>query len=297
MLQGRAWARFQEALGRKVIYDTGSDWSWMGALRRGRGVKYLMVSYGPTLGSTADFSEVTASLLEAAHKLKLDFVRIEPVGKITIDKLLGKEAIRFGDIQPSRTWVLDLEPTLDELRSGMSSGHRNAVNGADRRGLKFRVSEDPKEIEEFIAMLQAIKSRTFRPHPPLYFRKLVEALIPVGAAKLYFMEAEGTLVAGSLGLDFGTTRYYAHAASQPEARNLQAAVPLVWNMIVNAKENGLKHFDFWGVAPAEDPHHPWSGFSQFKRSFGGREVETMGTWDLPQKKTKYSIYRLAKKVL
>lgn len=301
LLQSRAWARFQESLGRKVVYDSGKDWSWLGAVRRGRGVNYLMVSYGPTLAATADFSKVSASMLEAAHKLKLDFVRFEPQPRtpkdLSIDKLLDRGAIRFADIQPSLTWVLDLEPDVPALLSGLSSGHRNAVNGAERRGLKFRISEDPKEVEKFIDMLRAIKSRTFKPHPPIYFRKMVESLMPVGEAKLYFMEAEGKLVAGSLGLEFGDTRYYAHAASQPEARSLQAAVPLVWNMILDAKKKGLKLFDFYGVAPADNPHHPWAGFSQFKRSFGGREFETLGTWDLPLKKTKYSIYRLAKKVL
>lgn len=301
VLQSRSWARFQEALGRKVVFDSGADWSWLGAVRKGRGVNYLMISYGPTIASSADFAQVVASMLEAAHKLKLDFVRFEPQPRtakdLPIHELLDRGALRFRDIQPSRTWVLDLDADEDKLKSGLSSGHRNAVNGAERRGLSFRVSDNPKDIEQFIDMLKAIKSRTFKPHPPLYFRKLVESLMPVGAAKLYFMEADGKMVAGSLGLEFGNTRYYAHAASQPEARNLQAAVPLVWNMILDAKKQGLKLFDFWGIAPADNPHHPWSGFSQFKRSFGGREFETLGTWDLPLKKTKYSIYRLAKKVL
>lgn len=299
ILQSRAWARFQETLGRKVVYESGKDWSWLGAVRRGRGVRYLMVSYGPTFSSKAKLAEILTSMLEAAHRLKLDFVRFEPQshGRLGIEQLLDKGAIRFADIQPSRTWVLDLDKPIEELKSGLASGHRNAVNGAERRGLKFRISENPKEIEAFIEMLKVIKSRTFKPHPPMYFRKLVESLMPIGVAKLYFMEAEGKLVAGSLGLDFGDTRYYAHAASQPEARNLQAAVPLVWNMIADAKSQGLKLFDFWGIAPADNPHHPWAGFSQFKRSFGGREFETLGTWDLPLKKVKYSIYRVAKRVL
>jgi peptidoglycan pentaglycine glycine transferase (the first glycine) len=46
-----------------------------------------------------------------------------------------------------------------------------------------------------------------------------------------------------------------------------------------ARARGCEWFDFWGVAPAADPPHPWQRFSEFKRRFGGREVAFVPTLD------------------
>ena len=46
-------------------------------------------------------------------------------------------------------------------------------------------------------------------------------------------------------------------------------------MIIDAKHNGRKKFDFWGVTTSEDPNHPWYGFTKFKKSFGGELVTIM----------------------
>jgi lipid II:glycine glycyltransferase (peptidoglycan interpeptide bridge formation enzyme) len=64
-------------------------------------------------------------------------------------------------------------------------------------------------------------------------------------------------------------------------------------MIFDAKARGKQHFDYYGVAPPHAPKtHKWAGFSQFKRSFGGREVEYAGTWEIPIKLARYQAYRL-----
>jgi lipid II:glycine glycyltransferase (peptidoglycan interpeptide bridge formation enzyme) len=87
--------------------------------------------------------------------------------------------------------------------------------------------------------------------------------------------------------------------SDPESgRKLQAAAPLVWRMILDAREKGALRFDFWGISPGGDAAsgatpHPWDGFSQFKRSFGGEAVERAGTWDLGVRSLRHSLYRAA----
>jgi hypothetical protein len=53
-------------------------------------------------------------------------------------------------------------------------------------------------------------------------------------------------------------------------------------------------FDFWGIAPTDDPDHERAGYNRFKRSFGGQVKEYAGTWDLPIHAVKYSLYPAAK---
>ena len=127
----------------------------------------------------------------------------------------------------------------------------------------------------------------------------LERCCPEHAGALYFAEAAGEAVAAALCFDFSGTRYYAHAVSDPDAgRRLQAAAPLVWQMILDARERGAQRFDFWGIAPPREPAagaapHPWDGFSQFKRSFGGEAVERAGTWDFGVRSLRHSLYRAA----
>jgi lipid II:glycine glycyltransferase (peptidoglycan interpeptide bridge formation enzyme) len=69
-------------------------------------------------------------------------------------------------------------------------------------------------------------------------------------------------------------------------------------MILDARAAGARRFDFWGISPAGHATsaaapHPWDGFSQFKRSFGGEAVERAGTWDLGVRSLRHSLYRAA----
>jgi lipid II:glycine glycyltransferase (peptidoglycan interpeptide bridge formation enzyme) len=64
--------------------------------------------------------------------------------------------------------------------------------------------------------------------------------------------------------------------------------------MLDAKESGQELFDMWGVSPEDEPDHQWAGFSRFKRSFGGFEVEYPGTWDLPVNKVLHAAYTAAR---
>jgi lipid II:glycine glycyltransferase (peptidoglycan interpeptide bridge formation enzyme) len=97
-------------------------------------------------------------------------------------------------------------------------------------------------------------------------------------------------IAAALVYDSPTTRYYAHAAASYEHRKLSAGTALLAQMIIDAKNKGLKTFDFYGITSSEDPHHPWYGFTKFKKSFGGQPLAYLGTWDLPIKKARYRAF-------
>ena len=292
-LQSRAWGQFQQALGRKPVWASGEGWQWLAAAWHGRGVNYLYAPYGPTVSSDATGS--LSSLQRAGKELGVDFVRCEPVGQPVNDRRLR----RFEAVQPQHTWVLDLSQSEEELRAGLNSGHRNPINTAAKRGLSFRQEKDPGAIESFLPMLADTYQRAgIKAHPDSYYRQLADTLITAGAATFYFADYKSQPVAAAMVYDFGPTRHYAHAvADQRLNRELKAAAPLLWQMILDAKQQGRERFDFWGIAPTEDPSHPWAGISKFKRGFGGELVTLQGTWDLPIKPLKYRAYRLAKRVL
>lgn len=298
MLQGRPWAQFQLALGRKVVWSEGDGWSWIAIITKGRGVTYLYAPYGPTARSAATLKSALASLKAAASELGLDFVRCEPVG-VPKAAVVKAGLIKVKSDQPETTLVLDLTEDEADLRAAASSGHRNAINGAERRNLEIAFSRDSQKIATLLQLLHITAGqRGFRPHEDHYYRVMLETLMPLGAATLGIARHEGKPVAAAIFLDYNGTRAYAHAGADPEARKLQAAVPLVWQAALEAKALGLRRFDLWGIAPLDaDENHPWTGFTKFKRAFGGQDVSYTGRWELPIAGLKYRLYRTAKRLL
>jgi lipid II:glycine glycyltransferase (peptidoglycan interpeptide bridge formation enzyme) len=67
-------------------------------------------------------------------------------------------------------------------------------------------------------------------------------------------------------------------------------------MILDAKADGLKYFDFWGIAPPDQPDHSWAGLTGFKKGFGGEVVTNIGTYDIAINKAKYQLYTTYKKM-
>ncbi len=301
-LQSTPWQRVQVALGHDVIWARDERWLWAGAIRAGRFPRYVYLPHGPTAISDDAMSDALVDAVSAARERSLDFVRTEPAGSDAAAALLAMRAHESKAIQPHWTWVLDLAPDEPALRAKLSAGHRGAINASSRRGLTIRVSHAPEDIEIFLQLQDRTAAAGRYPgQSHTYHRTVARTLMPDRVASLYIVEAEGAAVAAAMCFDFADTRYYAHAVSDPVlGRKLQAAAPLVWRMILDAREAGKRRFDFWGITPVRTSSagesaagHAWDGFSQFKRSFGGEAVERAGTWDLQVRSMRHRLYRAA----
>lgn len=286
LLQSFIWRDFQAALGRKVY---GDEKAW-GVEMGSRGVRYLYAPYGPDDKSGLD------SLSDIAREAGVDFLRVEPRHILPADlKRAGFRRVQ--SMQPSHTQLIDLSQELVELRKGLTSGHRSGINGAERKGISVQI--DPNGLDIFLSMIhETAKLQQFSPHSDHYYKTIMRVLGQHNNARIWIARVEGVPAASAIEFRYQNTSYYAHAgASQELNRKSGAAVVLVWSILMQAKEDGLKVLDLWGVAPAGSPNHPWAGLSKFKRSFGGETVEYAGTWDFPLKPVKYWGYRLLKRFL
>ena len=110
-------------------------------------------------------------------------------------------------------------------------------------------------------------------------------------------KAEPRVVAAGLVFDDETIRYNLQGAQDEEFRKFHATGILTVQLILDAKEKGLKYFDCWGIAPENAPkNHPWAGFTAFKKTFEGEEVDFAGTWDLILNRSKYRTYSFMRKI-
>ena len=97
-------------------------------------------------------------------------------------------------------------------------------------------------------------------------------------ADLIFTLHSNELVAGILLLHADKTSYYMYAASNQEGKRLFAPTICAWEAIKMSKKRGLKIFDFEGIYDERFPLKNWEGFTRFKKSFGGSEIEYPGAF-------------------
>lgn len=86
------------------------------------------------------------------------------------------------------------------------------------------------------------------------------------------------IIAGIVILTTNRSAYYFYAFSSSEGRKKFAQYLLVWQAIRLAKKRGCQIFDFEGIYDERFPIKAWKGFSHFKKSFGGKEVEFPGNF-------------------
>ncbi len=298
ILQSTAWGDVHTALGHKIHVQSGAGWHWQAIEHRRRYGTYLEVPLGPTIANQSGFEGAISSLIALGKQLDAVFVRIEPVGDITEQSLIDVGAQRAEkNFQPQHTLVLDLTEPLADIKTGLNKGRKSALNRAVSQQVTFEHCKQASAIEDFLEMIHITYQRTgIQAHSDSYYRTIANTMIPQGTAQLFYAVHNNKRVAGVLAFDSPTTRYYIHAASLPEARELEAATFLVWGIIVEAKERALKQFDFFGIAPPDQPDHPWAGFTHFKKSFGGEMVTRLGTWEIPLKPVQYKALRTAKRI-
>ncbi len=300
--QSSHWAAVQAALGKQVYCAEGAGWQCLAILESGTLGSRLYCPYGPTVTSLASFDVCMSALKQLAKQLDVAYIRVEPWGKISAKQLKAR-GLRPApkDAQPKYTWVKDLTKKPEQMLSELTSTNRNLNNTAAKKGLVLKESRTVGDLGIFLDMIHEVAKFTgIKPHTDHEFEVIASTLIPRNAAKLYFAIHNKKPLASALVYDSPTTRYYAHAANYHEARKLHPGSPLLTRMIFDAKERGQSEFDFFGIAPPDQPKHRWVGFSRFKQSFGGHQKEYLGTWELPAKPLQYAAYRLAhqaKKIL
>ena len=68
---------------------------------------------------------------------------------------------------------------------------------------------------------------------------------------------------------------------------------LHWQAILDAKNQGLVFYDFWGI---ETSSGEIPGFVRFKLGFGGEQKEYGGAYDIINHNVGYKIYQLGRKI-
>ncbi|MCK5460788.1 peptidoglycan bridge formation glycyltransferase FemA/FemB family protein [Candidatus Gracilibacteria bacterium] len=250
---------------------------------------------------------------EVVKKLKKEggiFWRFDPYFSQESSVLLKQGELRFlkttQNYQPEDTLEIDLSKTEEIILSEMKRKGRYNIKLAQKKGVKIVKIEDGKfsnqDLEDFYQLNQETTSRDkFSGHQKIYYKNFLQELKKY--AVLFFAEVEGKRIATAITTFCGEQAiyYFGASTSDPACRNLMAPYLLQWEMIREAKERGMKKYDFLGIAPADEENvyrkdHEYAGITEFKLKFGGNRKNYASGNEFVLSPFWYSAYRFVKKI-
>ncbi|MBU1255796.1 aminoacyltransferase [Patescibacteria group bacterium] len=300
-LQSYQWGEFQELLKRKIWRIETQELKGL-IIKHDLplGKNYLYCPRGPVVQLEANISIFLKEVKEIARQEKSIFFKIEPETDLKLTDFGFKKSLK--EIQPSKTIILNINKSEEELLKQMHHKTRYNIGLAKKKGVTVQEMDlkDKESINIFIDLLEQTAQRDkFHIHSKEHYKKMLEILGKDGIAKLFLAKYKDKIIAGILNSFFNQTAVYSHGASDYNYRDLMAPYLLQWQAIIQAKEHGLKYYDFGGI-----DEEKWPGVTRFKKGFlprrqagNGQEIHYPGAFDLVLNKFWYLGYNLARKIL
>ncbi|HEY7589420.1 MAG TPA: peptidoglycan bridge formation glycyltransferase FemA/FemB family protein [Candidatus Limnocylindrales bacterium] len=261
----------------------------------GRSVLY--VAHGPVWDRAASDGPATLRLLvdglrRLARRERGIVVKVDPRGDPgdadAVAAMLRHAGLREArhDLQARTTRIVDLGSGGDALRKTWDKDARNLFRRAAKEGVATDVlrSPDADAIATFHDLLEETAERKgFRSHAIDFLSALAEGLATTGGWYLCLARKDGRAIGGMVTVRVADRAYYLYGASlrDPELKNANAGYATMGATMDALAADGVRTLDLWGVAESDaDAPETWSGFSAFKRRFGGRPIRHAGTFDL-----------------
>jgi len=209
--------------------------------------------------------------------------------------------------EPAETVLINLEKSEEELLASMQQKTRYNIRLAEKKGVEVKCQMSPPEADPPLAeniknqintfyklAEETAKRNKIKIYQDDYYKKLVEYFGQGDKnikLKLYLAQKKEKTLAAIMVIYFGNGATYLHGASSNDGRELMPNYLLQWQAMREAKKEGYKIYDLWGVS---GENKTWAGITRFKRGFDGREIKFMGSWDYVLNKKWYNIFRLLK---
>ena len=295
-LQSWEWGEFQEKMGSKIyrlgIIDNGEILGLGTLIKKALpfGKCYFYCPRGPVTLNVEHIThnevmdKIFLEIKNISEKENCIFLRLESQFKIQNSKFKISQTI---DVQPSKTLILDLDKTEEELLKNMHQKTRYNIRLAKKKGVKIREGS-LEDFEKFWQIMEETKERDkFGLHNKDYYKKMIE----INSIKLFLAYYQNKVIAGNIISFFGDTVTYVHGASSNEFRNVMAPYLLQWEVIKFARNKGYKYYDFYGIDEKK-----WPGVTRFKKGFSDNIIEYLGTFDLAYSKLWYNVYKVIRKL-
>jgi len=168
-----------------------------------------------------------------------------------------------------RTFVLDLRPSVEELRKKLDKKWRNQLSSSEKKGLKVITGNGIDEYRIFCQMYgQMRKRKTFETTVDVEeFGRIQEDLPESHRMRVLICRDGEVPVAGLVTSATGESAIYLLGATSDAGLDSKGAYLLQWTLIKWLKEIGFRWYDLGGIDPERNP-----GVYHFKKGLSGADV-------------------------
>jgi len=219
-------------------------------------------------------------------KEKCFFVRLRPqLLENLANRLLFKKMGFISapmHLHAETTLQLDLRKTERQLLRGMRKNTRYLIKKAIKEGVEISQSTEIEDIDILYRLqLETVKRRHFVPFKKEHFIKEFKTFLKDNQIRLFKAIYQKEVLSAALIIFYGQEAVYHYSGSSSRRRKIPASYLLQWEAIREAKKRRCRFYNFWGVAPSDNPRHRFAGVTLFKKGFGGEEVAYLHARDLP----------------
>ncbi len=262
------------------------------------------VSKGPMWrrqGEKADwetFRRVVRALYEEYVSKRNALLRLVPNElrnqQSPVSQILSEEGFREpASDSPGKTIIVDIRPSLDELKRGLHKRWREKLRRAERNDLEIResVSDDLYQMfNKLYKEMRARKSFTTRVNID-EFRRIQQNLPDQLRMTILMCMSKGQPVSGLIFSTIGNRGIAILSATGNKGLKLYGSYLLRWRMLEKLKQSGCVFLDQGGIDKQLNP-----GGYAFKSGMGGYESSYISQFDSYNSEMKYCCLRCGEKL-
>lgn len=297
--QTAAWTQFQRDLGATLITAAGDGWHYTARVQQDSVGTYVYVAGGPVARDITALDNALADLRLQAKAAGAYRAIVEPSLPTVAADMENRAARRVRGFRHSRTQIVRLDRPWEEVFSELSTSRRKQFRGAEKRGMEFSESTSREDFDTFLELYRAQgDAGAFEVRDANYFDVFYTSLITTGAARMFVAKQHDKVEVIGIVIDdaAAATRYYLYVGRDLGNNSLQISAPFITWMMRDAHEQGLKNFDLFGISESDEITDETTGYTVFKRTFGGETLTFAGSWEISLSAVKYGAYRLAQTV-
>ena len=295
----------------RFVLKRGSDVAALAQVRIARipliGVGVAYVRWGPIWRPVGGPHDINV-FRQAVRALRNEFVCRRGWVLRLLPELFGNEVDAFAEVlrdegfslapreTPIRTILMDLSPSLDDLRAGMRSHWKRELKLAERHQLEVVEGTSDELFGEFIEIYRDMVARKkfVESNDINQFRQIQARLPEAQKMKIMLCRSEQGVCAGIVCSVIGNTAIYIFGATSSAGMKANGSYLLQWKFIQRLKSDGCQIYNLNGINPVTNP-----GTYKFKNDLAGangRDVNLLGRFDSDVRAFSYPMIQFAERL-
>ena len=274
---GLFYQRMKQAVFWRLFFRGGKPVAgYIAVIQKGKLYSFVSVVGGPALnwldaGLLASFRDDVAAI---GRRYGCHFVSVCPHILDAADLRQAVVAAGFKKaphgISVEFAGVLDLNLSDEELKANMSQGLRRKIRKAQKdEKVQIRVSKERADAVIFARLHQDhSKIQKYVAYSEARLICQFETYAADDQVLIYIASRDGEILAMNMMFFYGQEASYYYGISTPAGQKHPSAPLLHLEAIAESRRRGLRFYNFWGIARADQTRHRYYGVSQFKRGFG-----------------------------